>query len=107
MMNIKDIGSGAIEALFQEELEKVIRNVHDLRTKADTLREINIKLKIKPDKTNRNLASLETIVTSKLAPVPHTTQILSGVNDNGRVEVKEAELAVHETQLSLLEEAGK
>jgi len=103
MLKLEDIGMGALAELFEEELAKVVQNIHDLRTKPDAVREINIKLKLKPDKNNRGLAQLETIVNSKLAPVPHTTQVLSGVTGSG-VDISEADLSLKDTSVSQLQE---
>lgn len=68
-INLENIGAGAASELFDDELMKVITNILDLNTEAKTTREINIKLKIKPDVENREQCELETIVSSKLAPV--------------------------------------
>ncbi len=103
-VKLNQIGMGALEELFQEELEKIVQNIHDLRTKPDAIREINIKLKFRPSKENRGLATLETTVSSKLAPVPHATQVLSGVTRNG-IEITEPDLTMKDTQLAMFKEA--
>lgn len=54
--------------MFNEEFNKVLRNIADDNVKPDAVREITIKVSIKPDKTRRTAAT-KVDVTSKLAPV--------------------------------------
>lgn len=54
--------------LFEEEFDKLLRNVADDNTDADKVREITIKLAVKPNKT-REKADTKVTVTSRLAPL--------------------------------------
>lgn len=70
-ISIENINDGAVSELFEEEWHKVIKNIADLNTKPDAVREITIKVKIKPDKTRRTAIST-ILVESKLPPLkPH------------------------------------
>lgn len=59
---------GVVIDMFNEEFEKVFNNIADDNVKPDAVREITIKLQIKPDKT-RKTAATKVDVNSKLAPV--------------------------------------
>ena len=59
---------GVVIDMFNEEFNKVLRNIADDNVKPDAVREITIKVSIKPDKTRRTAAT-KVDVTSKLAPV--------------------------------------
>lgn len=76
-INLENIGAGAASELFDDELMKVITNILDPNTEARTCREINIKLKIKPDVECRERCDMETIVSSKLAPVKSLTSTVT------------------------------
>lgn len=65
---LEEIGLGVVTEKYDDELCKVIDNILDLNTDPKTIREINIKLKMKPDPENREKVSLEALVSSKLAP---------------------------------------
>jgi hypothetical protein len=80
-LKIETIGEGIIAERFQDEIAKVVENIIDPNTEAKIIREINIKLKIKPIPENRELGELEVIVTSKLAPAKaHVGQVAVGVD---------------------------
>lgn len=75
--------SAAIE-LFNVEFQRVLENCLDENTKPDALREVTLKVKIKPDK-DRERCLVEIGAVSKLAPVhPYPTQFYLG-KDAGRV----------------------
>lgn len=69
-MNLKleNIGLGAVAEKFDDELLKVIDNTLDPNTEAKKVREINIKVRVSPNPDNRELCSMEVLVSSKLAP---------------------------------------
>ena len=62
------LANGAAAELFDEELAKVVSNVLDLNTEAETVREINLKVKISPD-DSRRMAAVSVQVTSKTGPI--------------------------------------
>jgi hypothetical protein len=59
--------SAAIE-LFNAEFQRVLDNIADENTKPTAAREVNLKIKIKPDE-DRELCKVEIHANSKLAPV--------------------------------------
>ncbi len=75
-LNLENVGLGAISEKFDDELIKIIENVLDPNTEAKTLREINIKLQIKPNPENREMCEMKAIVSSKLAPTKTLVSIL-------------------------------
>lgn len=66
-LQLSNISGGAVEELFDEELEKVLFNINDINTEAESSREILIKIKVIPSK-DRLTASTSVQVYSKLAP---------------------------------------
>jgi len=67
-VELEKIQNGVVMELFDEELEKVLANIEDENTVANTERSITIKIAIKPDKTRRT-AEIKTQVSSSLAKV--------------------------------------
>lgn len=65
-VTLRNLASGAVEELFDEELQNVLRNIADPNTDPETAREITIKVRIKPDE-ERQLGGVTVGVTSKLA----------------------------------------
>ena len=59
---------GVVIDMFNEEFNKVLRNIADDNVNPDAVREITIKVSVKPDKTRRT-ATTKVDVTSKLAPL--------------------------------------
>lgn len=70
-INLSSLQNGVVLDMFNEEFGKVMRNIADNNVKADAMREITIKVSIKPDKT-RQTATTKVNVSSKLAPVKST-----------------------------------
>jgi hypothetical protein len=57
-------------------MERVLKNIADPNTKADSVREVNLKIRIKPSKDRSGAATLVQ-VTSKLAPAdPHESFVV-------------------------------
>lgn len=67
VVTLYTLGAGAAHELFQEELTKVIENILDVNTDGDAMREVTLKVKIKPDKGERGVADVLISCTSKLA----------------------------------------
>jgi len=65
---LSTLAGGAAVELFDEELAKVVANVLDLNTEAETVREINLKVKIAPD-DSRRMAAVTVQVTSKTGAI--------------------------------------
>jgi len=59
------LGNGAAVEKFQDELQKVLDNIMDPNTKPDEVREVTLKVKIKPDE-KRSIGSIFIEAKSKL-----------------------------------------
>lgn len=71
------------------ELARVLANIQDVNTSSKVVREVNIKIKIKPS-DDRGAGEVEIQATSKLAPVSeHVTQIYIGKDMFGAPEMSE------------------
>ena len=82
-VRLENLGKGAVEEMFQAELDRAVANISDPNTKAETARTITIKMKIKPNK-DRSLCAVEVGCNTALAPVrPFETSIMVGM-DRGK-----------------------
>ena len=66
-VTLSSLANGAAMELFDEELAKVVENVLDPNTDPQLVREISLKVKIKPDESRR-MAGVVVQVTSKTGP---------------------------------------
>ena len=66
-VTLGNLGDGAAIEKFNDELQKVLDNIIDPNTKADMVREIVLKVRLKPDE-NRNVAAISIVCGCKLAP---------------------------------------
>jgi hypothetical protein len=81
-LKLQNLNQGAAEDLFNEELDRVLRNIHDVNTKPDAVREIKLIVKIKPSK-DRATATTALQASSKLAPaMPHEGSVLFSFQNN-------------------------
>lgn len=62
------IAAGALEERFQQELEKVIKNMIDPNTDFKAAREITVKIKFRGNE-QRNIAGVDYSIAAKTAPV--------------------------------------
>jgi len=77
-------GGAAIE-MFDFELQKVLDNIMDPNTVAEAVREITLKVKIKPDK-DRTFGPIAICPSCKLAPQePVMSQIFFGQDKDGAI----------------------
>jgi hypothetical protein len=65
LVTLHNLAGGAAAELFGVELERVVADILDVNTEAEAVREITVKVKIKPDE-NRNFAQVAVTVASKL-----------------------------------------
>lgn len=66
-LSLSNLAEGAAIQKFDDELQKVLNNIVDPNTPADVTREVQLIVKIKPDK-NRGYGDISIIAKSKLAP---------------------------------------
>ncbi len=83
-ITLGNIGQGAGEEMFQEELKKVISNIQDPNTVAEATREINLKIRMKPNLERDGFAS-EISVSSKVVPISPSSQYVHLSRANGRL----------------------
>lgn len=81
-VNILEVARGAIGEKLGYELAAVVKNINDPNTKADAVRELTIKVSLKPDSERRNI-SMSTQVKSKLVPTNNIETSLYLTEDNG------------------------
>lgn len=74
-VTIESLAHGAIVNHFNRELKHVLQNIADENTAATTVREITIKVKIKPDPV-REVAGVNVQCSSKLAPIQPATSTI-------------------------------
>jgi hypothetical protein len=77
-VSLENLGSGAATELFNLELQRVLENISDENTKPTAMREVTLKVKIKPGE-DRDYGDVEISCVAKLAPVkPFPTNIFIG-----------------------------
>lgn len=81
-VELTTLQNGLVIDMFNEEFQKVMQNIADDNVKPDAVREISIKLQIKPDKT-RQTAVTKIDVKSKLANVMAREGMMFMGNENG------------------------
>jgi hypothetical protein len=74
-VTLANLAGGGVQELFAEEMTKVLRNIGDVNTEARAVREINIKIRIRPNE-ERRIGDVEAGVTSKVAPVKRVSTVL-------------------------------
>ncbi len=76
-LNLKDIANGAVQELFENELDKILENIKDPNTSLKKARKLTINFTFKPLQDDRDIVSVEINTKSTLAPVESiATQIL-------------------------------
>ena len=66
-LKLETLNNGAVGELFTEEFGKVLANINDLNVEPEAIREITIKIKIKPSR-DRLTATTAVSAVSKLSP---------------------------------------
>jgi hypothetical protein len=110
-VNLTNLGRGAAVEAFQHELERVLENVKDPNTEPKLIREITLKVKIKPDES-RDCGQVSIQASSKLAPVRlFQTDIFIVPGADGEIEAVAADPKSpgfdFEAQQKAAEESGK
>ncbi|WP_051321614.1 hypothetical protein [Chrysiogenes arsenatis] len=82
-IKLHELAMGGLQERFSHELERVISNIADENTPPDKVREITIKVKLKPNK-ERTRVAIENHVTTKLAPYDPVTTIGHIAHHRGR-----------------------
>lgn len=83
-VTLSNLAGGGVVERFDDELKVVLKNMQDPNTTLG-VREVNLKVKIKPDQ-NRDIARLTVEVSSKLAPAtPLETTVFVAETKDGAV----------------------
>lgn len=67
LVSLDTLKAGAVIQLFDEELGRVLENIMDPNTEPEVVREVTLKIRIKPDR-DRTTAAVSIIPSVKLAP---------------------------------------
>lgn len=80
--NLKEIANGAVQELFENDLNKILDNIQDPNTSLKKGRKLTINFTFKPLGEDRDMVTVEIDTKSVLAPVEGiSTQIL--IDKNG------------------------
>lgn len=66
-VSLETLKAGGVIQLFSDELDRVLANIMDPNTEPEAVREVTLKVKIKPDR-DRATAAVQIIPSAKLAP---------------------------------------
>lgn len=75
-VSLTTLNNGAAVELFQEEFEKVMRNINDVSVESDSVREIVLKVKIKPSKDRSSAATLIQASSKLVSTAEHKSAIM-------------------------------
>jgi len=89
-ITLQTMAAGALEELFERELDRISTDILDLNTEATAVREITIKIKVKPDE-NRNFGSVGITVDSKTGSSKPVGSIFSFGRKGNRAVASEFE----------------
>ncbi|MCI8403272.1 MAG: hypothetical protein HFE49_00050 [Clostridia bacterium] len=85
---ILDVARGAIGELLDYELMKVVDNISDLNTKAESVRKLTITVSFKPDSARQNI-SMSTQIKPTLVPTNNVeTALYLAESSEGRALVE-------------------
>lgn len=84
-VNLQSINNGAAVDLFQEEFDKVLRNINDINVKSSVAREIVLTFKIQPSGDN-STATVTISAKTKLAPTQTHQSSMFLSNKNNKIE---------------------
>ena len=89
MMKLEEIGNGALQEVFDYELEKVLANIKDINTESKTARKLTIEITLNPN-DKRSIADIKFKVKHTEAPTNgFASTILIGDKIKGKTEVEE------------------
>lgn len=88
-MKLEGICNGALQEVFDYELEKVLANIKDINADTKTARKLTIEITLKPNE-KRNIADVDFKVKHTEAPtLGFASTILIGDKIKGKTEVEE------------------
>jgi len=88
-LTLSNFGQGAVNEIFDRELQRVLKDIMDPNTEATAQREVNLKIVIKPDE-ERDLGIVGVRASSRLAGSrTFISKLAFGHNKSGKAEVRE------------------
>ena len=82
-LELQNIAGGALQELFENDLEKVIENIYDKNTSFKKARKLTIELKLIPSDESREIVLVDITTKTTLSPVQGvTTQLMLDRNGN-------------------------
>ncbi|TDM12675.1 hypothetical protein [Macrococcus bovicus] len=87
-LNLNTILDGAVQEKFEEEMEAVLKNIHDPNTDPSKARKVVIEFKISSDSRRETLKTEVTAKHSIIGKEPVTATLLTGEDSKG-VHAKE------------------
>lgn len=83
-VTLDTIGGGALPELFTREMTRVLENIADPNTEASAKRTITVQISFKA-KNDREMADVDIICSSKLAPIAKVSTTLYMGRQGGRL----------------------
>lgn len=107
-VTLETLNNGAAMDLFDLELERVMRNIQDENTKPDAVREITLKISMKPN-DDRSLVATAVSCKSKLASTKPHAHYMQLVYDGQKTRamttrIEQPELDLGESNITTLGE---
>ena len=97
-LSLSNLREGAAIEQFDHCLQQVLDNIQDPNTDAEGVREINLKVKFKPDK-ERALGEVTVQASSKLAPVKALlSRVFLGMDYRGKGMAREAQIPLFQNE---------
>jgi hypothetical protein len=85
----ENLGCGAAEEMFEEALKKVLANILDPNTRANTAREVVLRVKIKPSEARTDADVIIDCNVKLATDKPFPTKIFIGKDAQGKPEAHE------------------
>lgn len=89
MIKLGQIAEGALQERFDNAMNQVLENIHDLNTDPTKVRKIVLEIKVKADEDRDMLFMESTAKTTLQARTPIETKMLTGIGEDGKIEINE------------------
>ena len=88
-LTLASLAGGSIMEDVEREIRRIRENIMDVNTPPEKVRELTIKVKFKPHKSNRNQVTIEACVGSRLTgPMPTEAMAMIGEDAEGEKMVE-------------------
>ncbi len=85
VVTLDNIAGGALREQFDAAWEELIANIRDPNTDAEEVREINIKVRVAPDKNRAKFATRVRVTTKLSGLQPMADTLYLGKDEEGRI----------------------